>query len=331
MRAGGGVLLPRVKPASFFHGAHPGANAALLHGPRPVLVDSGFGSQTDALATWLRRHGVAPERLALVVNTHHHSDHVGGNFLFHRLGVPIAAHAVDAALVNARDPEACSAMWLRQPVPPYAVARPLEEGDEIDTGTTVWRALHTPGHTFGHISLWCATARTLLAGDTVHADDLGWLARCRDGPQTLDWMRASVARLAALDVGVSLSGHGPPCRDFAAACAIAQARLARWEREPERMAWHACKRVFASALMIAGGMTEAGLRAYLLDAPWFCDQARAAFGVEPAEFVAPMIAEMLRSGAAAWRAGRLVATAPHDAVPAGWVAAVPMPADWPPP
>ncbi len=169
----------------------------------------------------------------------------------------------------------------------------------------------------------------LIAGDAVHADDLGWPAPCRDGPRTLEWMRASVARLAALDVTVSLSGHGPACRDFAAACAAAEARLARWGREPERMAWHACKRVFASALMIAGGMTDAGLRAYLLAAPWFCDPARAAFGVEPAGFVAPMVAEMLRAGAAEWRAGRLVATAPHDAVPAGWAASVPMPANWP--
>lgn len=320
-----------MKHVSFFHGAHPGANAVLLHGARPVLVDSGFGSQADALAAWLRGQGVAPERLALVVNTHHHSDHVGGNFLFRRLGVPIAAHAVDAALVNARDPEACSAAWLRQPAPPYAVAQPLDEGDEIDTGAAVWRVLHTPGHTFGHISLWCARERVLIAGDAVHADDLGWLAPCRDGPRTLAWMRASVARLAALDVAVSLSGHGPACRDFAAACAAAEARLGRWERAPERMAWHACKRVFASALMIAGGMTEAGLRNYLLDAPWFCDHARAAFGVEPAELVAPMVTEMLRSGAAARKDARLVATAPHDAVPPRWAASVPMPADWPPP
>jgi hydroxyacylglutathione hydrolase len=118
-----------MEPVAFFHGAHPGANAALLHGCRPVLVDSGFGSRTEALLVWLRRQGVAPARLALLVNTHHHSNHVGGNFLFHQLGVPIAAHAVGAVLVNARDPQACSAAWLRQPVPPYAVARPLDEGD----------------------------------------------------------------------------------------------------------------------------------------------------------------------------------------------------------
>ena len=130
--------------------------------------------------------------------------------------------------------------------------------------------------------------------------------RAATGRETLEWMRASVARLAALDVRVSLSGHGPACRDFAAACAAAEARLARWEREPKRMAWHACKRVFASALMIAGGMTEAGLREYLLDAPWFCDHARVAFGITPTELVAPMIAEMLRAGAAGWQDGRLV-------------------------
>ncbi|WP_312475019.1 MBL fold metallo-hydrolase, partial [Neobacillus sp.] len=42
------------------------------------------------------------------VNTHYHSDHVGGNFhLQKNYGVTIAAHKWEADLINSCDPEAC--------------------------------------------------------------------------------------------------------------------------------------------------------------------------------------------------------------------------------
>jgi glyoxylase-like metal-dependent hydrolase (beta-lactamase superfamily II) len=53
----------------------PEANLVLL---RPALVDSGFVGHAHRTAAWVRAHA-AP--LALVVNTHWPSDHVGGNTL----------------------------------------------------------------------------------------------------------------------------------------------------------------------------------------------------------------------------------------------------------
>ena len=49
--------------ASFFQRPYPSANAVLLHGPAPVLVDTGFGADIDGLLDWLRAEGIAPERL----------------------------------------------------------------------------------------------------------------------------------------------------------------------------------------------------------------------------------------------------------------------------
>jgi glyoxylase-like metal-dependent hydrolase (beta-lactamase superfamily II) len=51
-----------------------------LHGPAPVLVDPGFGSEVPDLMKRLAANSVRPEELALVVNTHYPSDHVGGNY-----------------------------------------------------------------------------------------------------------------------------------------------------------------------------------------------------------------------------------------------------------
>lgn len=94
----------------FFERTYPSANMALIRGERPVLVDTGYGSDLTATENLLREAGVPPESLSLIVNTHYHSDHVGGNGgLQGRYGTPVAAHRWEAALVNNRDREACSA------------------------------------------------------------------------------------------------------------------------------------------------------------------------------------------------------------------------------
>lgn len=84
-----------------------------------------------------------------------------------------------------------------------------------------WRWLHTPGHTPGHVSLWREGDRTLVAGDafiTTGQESAYAVARQRPelhGPPayyTQNWEQArqSVARLAALEPELVLTGHGRP-------------------------------------------------------------------------------------------------------------------------
>ena len=322
------IASERHGPATFFHRRFPSANAILLHGARPVLVDPGFGSDADALVTWLHAQATPPDRLALIVNTHFDCDHAGANHaLAERYGLPIAAHHIEAAAVNIRDPAACRAHYLHQPVEPYRVAQALQDGDVIDTYATRWTVLHTPGHTAGHISLHAPDHGLLVAGDTVHSDDLGWIDATQ--PDMLDAAEASIERLAALPLRRAWSGHGPATLDPAAALAEAARRLQAWRHAPERMAWHGAKRILAYDLMVSGGLTEVTIEAFLLASPWFNAYAAHPFRLAPADFMEPLLAEMLRSGAATWRAGRLVATSLHNPPPPGWAAAATEPARWP--
>jgi glyoxylase-like metal-dependent hydrolase (beta-lactamase superfamily II) len=316
------------EPVAFFQRPFPSANAVLLRGARPVLVDGGFGSDVPALLTWLAAQGVAPEQLSLVVNTHFDCDHAGANYvLASQFGRPIATGAAEAALVNARDIGACRAHYLHQPVEPYRVDWAMLPGDVVDTGGVRWVVLATPGHTEGHISLHAPEHGLLVTGDAVHSDDLGWVDAT--DPAALDAAEASLAALQALQLVRAYSGHGPATLDPAAAIDVAARRLAAWRRDPERMAWHGAKRVFAYALMVEGGLAEAEVRPYLLASPWFPAYAAIPFRVAPGELVAPLLAEMLRSGAARWEGGRLVAGSPFIPPPPGWARAPTEPVLWP--
>ena len=317
--------------ATFFERPFPSANSILLRGRRPVLADTGFGADGPALLAWLAGQGLQGRDLALIVNTHSHCDHAGGNHLFESsFGTPIAAQVDEAALVNARDPDACRAAWLQQPIEPYQVTRMLHGGDTIGTGARSWMVVGTPGHTAGHLSLYSAEQGILILGDALHDADLGWLNPYREGGDSLDRTTETIERLSALPARIGLPGHGPAITDLPAALARARRRLASWRAEPERVAWHACKRIFGHRLIVSGGLAETEVGPALLTAPWFRDHAAGAFGITPDAFVPRLLHEMLRSGAAAWRDGRLCATAPHAAPSGFWPAAPTDPAKWPP-
>ena len=146
----------------------------------PVLVDAGFNALWPQLVFGLRRHGVRPRDLAAVILTHHHADHAGNAARLQRLGVPVYAHSLDAAVMSGR---ACRPVI---PLPgrrlgsrtekgitagmclvgnhypsPRCEVLPLEEGDEIAGMDVHW----VPGHTTGSLFLHHRQTGTLFSGD----------------------------------------------------------------------------------------------------------------------------------------------------------------------
>jgi hydroxyacylglutathione hydrolase len=312
----------------FFERPYPSANAILLLGASPVLVDPGFGSDIADLFEWLTRHGVPPEQLALVVNTHYHSDHVGGNRALQERGVRIAAHDSDAKLVNSRDPNVCAAAWLRQPVEAYTVDISLSEGDIIDTGSTKWRVLHTPGHTMGHVSLFEPESAILVVGDAVHKADVGWLNPALEGADVLAQSLQSIDRLARLKPRLAYSGHGPVLLDPAAAFEKGRQRLERWLSDSTGAACHAARRIFAYALMIEGGLPADHVADYFADSPWAHHLAADPFATTVDRFAQRLLDDMVRSGAVTWRDNRLIASVAHKHTEPGWARSPVVPSQW---
>jgi glyoxylase-like metal-dependent hydrolase (beta-lactamase superfamily II) len=137
-------------------------------------------------------------RLAAVVLTHHHRDHVGAAAASaERYAVPIWAHEFAAARLRER----------------ITVARELRDGDCLDLGTTTegqpWylQALDTPGHTAGHLAFYEPHFRLLFAGDMVSTQS-SILIVPPEGD--LAAYLASLRRLRALDCRLLFPSHGSP-------------------------------------------------------------------------------------------------------------------------
>jgi glyoxylase-like metal-dependent hydrolase (beta-lactamase superfamily II) len=229
----------------------PDANLLLLRGRRPALVDSGFVGHADETAAWVRAH---TDDLGMVVNTHWHSDHVGGNALLQAAGAAIAASTPDADAVARRDPGCCQAEYLDQPVSPYTVDEPLDDGQVLRLGDADWEVLRTPGHTPGHLALWQPEERLLVAGDALSDYDVGWVNLALDGPDAASTALASLHRMAGLAPRVLLPAHGPIPADPDAAFASALRRAQRLVDDPAGAMWYGARRIFAFALMIRDGI-----------------------------------------------------------------------------
>ena len=73
------------------------ANAFVIRGKRPVLVDTGYPGSAPAIIDKLTQNGVDPGWLSLILITHGHADHFGSAAeLKKQTGAPIAVHKLDA-------------------------------------------------------------------------------------------------------------------------------------------------------------------------------------------------------------------------------------------
>lgn len=161
-------------------------------------------------------------------------------------------------------------------------------------------------------------------------NDIGWLNIFREGVSSIQRSMESLDRLSMLRIQHAYSGHGPKMENPLVAIDAAKVRFEKWLRMPEKVSWHACKRIFSFTLIIKNGLSKGGIDNYLLKCGWFQDFARYSFQLQPEEFIQILLDEMIRSGAASWHNNHLIATTQYQAPQKKWMNKNIKPKDWKP-
>jgi len=168
---------------------------------RAVLFDTGLGiGDIRAVVTQLTSLPV------VVVNSHEHFDHIGGNRQFTEVAVADSAEALARLALGtgslAREITS-ETVWkplppgfdpARYATPPIHPTRRLRDGERLDLGGRTLEVLLTPGHTPGSLVLLDRQRRMLFTGDTLYPAEL-----YAHAPESnlADYIR-SAARLGAL-------------------------------------------------------------------------------------------------------------------------------------
>lgn len=181
----------------------------LVGSHRALLIDTGLG--ICDISAEVRR---LTDKPVSAVATHVHWDHIGGhkyfpdfyahkaerNWLDGEFSLPVhGVRSMVADRCELPDGFDISAYEIFRGIP----TRLLEDGDTIDLGGRTIQALHTPGHSPGHLCFWEPERGYLFAGDLIYKGTL-----YANYPSTNpERYLASLEKIAALPVQRLFPGH----------------------------------------------------------------------------------------------------------------------------
>ena len=246
------------------------SNNIVMTGPEDtVLVDSGYlahAAQTLELVQGaLSGQNPGGRTLDRLVNTHCHSDHMGGNAALQRrhrchTSVPTG----EAPLVERWDEEALLLSYADQRAERFRVDATIAAGDRLRMGGIEWVAIAAPGHDTHALMFHSPGERILISGDAFWEDGFGVLFPQLYGRAgTFAETRRTLDSIAALDARLVIPGHGAPFQDVDAALERAYSRLHAFEEDPARLARHAARVMLTFALLEKQRLPIAALPDYV--------------------------------------------------------------------
>ena len=228
------------------------SNNILLNGKDgSVLIDSGYVRHAPlTLALLASEQGLGDAPLAKLINTHCHSDHIGGNASIQaRYQCPIAVPEAEAAALDAWDERALLLDYCDQRTDRFRYDE-LIAADEIHVwGDLEWRALAAPGHDMGALVFHNPEHGILISGDALWENGFGLVMPLEIDPRALPATRATLEMIAALRPRVVIPGHGEPFMDVEAALERALRRADAFEADSRRVARHALKVILTFTLL----------------------------------------------------------------------------------
>jgi glyoxylase-like metal-dependent hydrolase (beta-lactamase superfamily II)/8-oxo-dGTP pyrophosphatase MutT (NUDIX family) len=206
------VALP---PSTHTNAFLVGRDPAYLIDPGPTDPD-----EQSRLFELLDAEHSAGRRLAAIVLTHQHPDHIGAvNPCAERYGLPVWAHPLTAEALHGR----------------IAVGRLIRDGERLDLGACPdgsgpWslEAIHTPGHAAGHLVFFERRYQLLFVGDMVSTVTSIVIAPPEGD---LAVYLESLRRLQRFDCRLLLPAHGNVSARPAETLAEALAHRARREEQ----------------------------------------------------------------------------------------------------
>ena len=187
-------------------------NCILVDDDIRLVIDSGAGRELAK---------VQPEKVDILINTHHHYDHVRGNKFFTR--AQILLHPVERISIKSVEKVTAIDGWnqlmpqdlynrerVEEGVEPnslteeWRVDGEINDGQVIDCGSTKFMVLHTPGHSKGHCAFYFPEEDLAFLGDICLTKVGPWYGEAHTDPGELI---ASIDRIIELNPAAVVTSH----------------------------------------------------------------------------------------------------------------------------
>ena len=274
-------------------------NVLLFDGAEAVLVDSGYVSHA-AQTVALLRAALDGRQLGRLINTHSHSDHIGGNASVQRaFGCSITVPAGMERAVTDWDEAALLLSTAAQAGERFAVDATLAPGDRFVAGELEWQAIAAPGHDMDALTYYNTERRILISGDALWRDGFGILfADVLGTGDGIGEARRTLEAIGRLAVDAVIPGHGAPFAEFDDALERAFARLRAFEADGARMARNAIRACVTFKLLEVRRLALDELPRYLDETPLYREANQRFLGMEPNALASWLVTELERAGVA---------------------------------
>jgi glyoxylase-like metal-dependent hydrolase (beta-lactamase superfamily II) len=236
----------------------------------PVLIDTGYISgfhQTEKLISGL---GVNLADVSLIISTHTHCDHIGGNQIIQQQsGCDIALHKVGKHYIDTRDDWSTWWRYYNQEADFFNCTRALEDGEMITFGPHEFQVIYTPGHASDGIVLYNRREKLLISSDTLWESDMAVMTLRVEGSTALFHMQQSLQKLEALDVKIVYPGHGKPFTDMKKALSKCSKKIEHYLMHRDTIGEDLIKKIIVYTLLMKKRIRETIFFPYLMETHWF--------------------------------------------------------------
>jgi glyoxylase-like metal-dependent hydrolase (beta-lactamase superfamily II) len=226
-----------------------------------VLIDSGYVSHApQTLALVQQALGARP--LHLLLNTHLHSDHCGGNRILQD-AYPLLETRIPpgmASEVAHWDESLLTYKSTGQNCPRFAFDALIEPGTELTLAGQVWEVHAAPGHDPHSVILYQPVLRILISADALWEHGFGIVFPELDGIAAFQDVAKTLDLIESLQPLTVIPGHGRPFNDVSSALAFARRKLNGYIQHPDRHALYGAKVLIKFKLLEWGTINKSQFR-----------------------------------------------------------------------
>lgn len=233
-------------------------NILLYDDDTTVLIDSGYVTHApQTLALVKQALGARP--LDLLLNTHLHSDHCGGNRLLQDAYPSLETRIPPgmASEVANWDEDLLTYKSTGQNCPRFGFDGLIAPGTELTLAGEIWQVHAAPGHDPHSVILYEPLHRILISADALWEHGFGIVFPELEGVSAFQEVATTLDLIEALNPLCVIPGHGRPFKDVSTALAFSRRKLNGYIQQPEKHALYGAKVLIKFKLLELNSVTKA--------------------------------------------------------------------------